>query len=273
VDTRADLYDSAFALFAHAWAIRAGAGREAVIGGAALNHAIDTLLRRPACDEDVLFSGLPVADSRVEQNPHMHLLEASLAWYEAMGDDASAARINGLVRLMESRFVDRSRCGLREVFAESWGPHAEDRFEAGHQYEWVWLLHEHSRICGGRVSSMADVLYRKGRGLTLPNGRIYLSHSLDGDVREPVHRCWGLTEALKAQLALVGSGGDTAIEAVNVTFDRLWEDHVEAAVAGGWLDQLDASGTPISEDIPASTGYHLHLAFAELMRIERVVNQ
>lgn len=269
-DDQADLYDSAFALLAHAWALRAGAGAEALTGGMALSMAIDQRLR---ChdDRDRYFERLPAAINRVEQNPHMHLLEASLAWHEAARDKRSLQRSQQLVRLAESRFVDRELSGLREVFAGDWGPHEDDRFEAGHQYEWVWLLHEQASICGDQISSIAPLLYRKARELTLPNGRIYLSHSLSGDVREAVHRCWGLTEALKAELALVRSGNTDSIAGANATFDRLWADHIQGAVSGGWIDRLDASGKPVSTDMPASTGYHLYLAFSELIKVVRVL--
>ncbi|MGL6159018.1 AGE family epimerase/isomerase [Microbulbifer sp.] len=269
LDDRADLYDSAFALLAHAWALRAGAGAEALAGGMALSMAIDQRLR---ClhNRGRYLERLPATD-RVEQNPHMHLLEASQAWHEAARDQRSLLRSQELVGLMESRFIDRELAGLREVLAEDWGPHEDDRFEAGHQYEWVWLLHEHARICGGRVSPAAALLYRKARELTLPNGRLYLSHTLQGDIREPVHRCWGLTEALKAQLALVCSGNTGSIAVANEIFDRLWADHIQGAVSGGWLDRLDASGTSVSNDMPASTGYHIHLAISELLRAEKVV--
>ncbi|WP_308366325.1 MULTISPECIES: AGE family epimerase/isomerase [unclassified Microbulbifer] len=270
-DDRADLYDSAFVLLAHAWALRAGAGAEALTGGMALSMAIDQRLR---ClnNRGRYFERLPATD-RVEQNPHMHLLEASLAWHEAARDQRSLQRSQELVALMESRFVDRELSGLREVFSEDWGPHEDDRFEAGHQYEWVWLLHEHGRICSERVSSVAPLLYRKGRELTLPNGRIYLSHELNGDVREIVHRCWGLTEALKAELALVRAGDTDRIATANAVFDRLWTDHIQGAISGGWLDRLDSSGKPVSTDMPASTGYHLHLAFSELIDVVRILSR
>jgi len=270
-DDQASLYDSAFALFAHAWAVRAGAGHKTFAEGAALNGAIDQVLRRPN-DSGAYFEQLP-ATARVEQNPHMHLLEASLAWYEATRDARALARARSLRRLMETRFVDPQLSGLRETFSEDWGPHKSDRFEAGHQYEWVWLLHEQARVCDEGLAPVAPMLYRKARELTLPNGRCYLSHSLEGEVREPVHRCWGLTEALKAELALVRAGNPDNIAGANAVFDRLWEDHIESAVSGGWLDRLDASGKSISTDMPASTGYHLHLAFSELIDVARILSR
>lgn len=268
-DDQASLYDSAFALFAHAWALRAGSGIEALAEGAALNMAIDLHLRHPG-GQGCYFARLPASEC-LEQNPHMHLLEASLAWQGAVRDKRSLKRSRELTWLMETRFIDRERSGLRECFAGDWGSHEADRFEAGHQYEWVWLLHEQARISGDPLSPVAPLLYRKARELTLPSGRCFLSHSLNGEVREPVHRCWGLTEALKAELALVHAGRIDRVARANAIFDRLWSDHIEGAVPGGWNDRLDASGEPISTDIPASTGYHLYLAFFELINVVRIL--
>ena len=38
-------------------------------------------------------------------------------------------------------------------------------------------------------------------------------------------------------------------------------------VDGGWIDHYGADGEVIASDMPASTGYHVVLAFAELIRV------
>ena len=36
---------------------------------------------------------------------------------------------------------------------------------------------------------------------------------------------------------------------------------------GGWIDHFAADGAVIAKDMPASTGYHVVLALAELIRV------
>jgi mannose-6-phosphate isomerase len=265
----ADLYDTAFALLGLSWAARLPGMEHALDAARQLSATIDTALRRPAPEEGYR-EALP-APARREQNPHMHLLEASLALVETCGDAAARERAGELEALLVRRLLDASG-GLRELFAADWSPAADDRYEAGHQYEWVWILHERARLAHAPASPAAARLFAKARELTRPDGRIALSHELDGRPRENVFRAWGQTEALKAGVALELAGDAMAADVALASFDRLWGDHLApAAVEGGWVDMLDAGLAPLSADMPASTGYHVFLALAELMRLDQAL--
>ena len=48
------------------------------------------------------------------------------------------------------------------------------------------------------------------------------------------------------------------------TFDRLWSLHLAPAPEGGWIDRLGPTDEPACGDMPASTLYHVVLAFADL---------
>ena len=50
-----------------------------------------------------------------------------------------------------------------------------------------------------------------------------------------------------------------------VCFDVLMDEYLTPE--GGWIDQYDSTGKPMAHNMPASTGYHVVLAMAELMRI------
>lgn len=257
------LYDTAFALLAFAEVLRAGFNEAAPILEAT-DAAIEAQLRRPPPGEGY-GETLPHPADR-NQNPHMHLYEASLAMAE-VARDSGMARAQDLEALMERRFLSLGDGGLRERFTGDWGPHPDDHFEAGHQYEWVWLLHKRSRLNAQPVSSAAKGLYQKAMALTEPRGALFLEHTLEGTIRAPYQRCWGLTEALKAHLAQLETGNETTLERAIMVFDRLWDLHISPAVEGGWIDRYDQDNEPLSKDIPASTGYHIFLALRELIRV------
>lgn len=262
-DDTADLYDCAFALLALSTAHRAGVegARAAALEASA---AIETHLKRPE-SEGGYRECLPAPAGRA-QNPHMHLFESSLALYEATGEAEALARGRAIEALMERRFRQPGTGALREVFAPDWGPAEGDRLEAGHQYEWVWLLHERARLDARPVSPAAAGFYASAMRLTGPGGAVPLEHTLTGEVQDATERSWGLTEALKAHLAIREAGDDSAEARAIESHDRLWARHLEPAHPGGWLDRYDADGQPVKEPMTASTGYHVFLAFAELMR-------
>lgn len=263
----ANLYDSAFALLAFSWAHRVGAGG-ALDLGLALDAAIESELKRPA-SEGGYREMLPVLDVRL-QNPHMHLFESSLAFFEATGNQGALDRARAIETLLETHFLEPASGALREEFAMDWGPADGDRHEAGHQYEWVWLMSERARLSKMTISTAADALYRNAVELTGPGAAVALSHTLSREVLDATERTWGLTEALKAHTVRI-LDGDTAAEAMAIeTFDRMWTRHIKPAPEGGWLDKYGPDGQPDLSDMTAATGYHIYVAIGELARVAQI---
>ena len=92
-------------------------------------------------------SVLPADAGRREQNPHMHLFEAMLAWFEATGDAMFLARAGELHGMMAGRFFQSQSGILAEYFDGSWTPRAGDLgriCEPGHHFEWSWLLRRYA---------------------------------------------------------------------------------------------------------------------------------
>ena len=263
-DDTALLYDTAFALLGFSFAARIGAP-DAARSMIDVSNNIEAHLARPL-DQEGYVESLPYPQDR-NQNPHMHLFEASLAQYEVSGDADIMARAAGLEGLMRRRFYSADIGGLRERFAGDWSAHTDDHFETGHQYEWVWLLQHRARLTGQSAPQVTRLLYGKAMSLTGGGGEVYLEHHQDGSVRSGLQRCWGLTEALKAHLVQFETGDEAAGPRAIAAFDRLWSLHIAPAIEGGWIDRYDAQGQAISTDMPASTGYHVFLAFAELERV------
>ncbi|MEO0412232.1 MAG: AGE family epimerase/isomerase [Pseudomonadota bacterium] len=261
-DDRADLYDTAFALLAFTTAAQTGNG-QAKVYAARLNRAIDTVLARP--DGQGYFESRPDGDAR-RQNPHMHLFEATLAYYNFSKDAAAHQRLGQILDIIEQRFFDFDRAHLHEQLRHDWTGHDSDCLEAGHHYEWVWLLDAYHRVTGAALPIIAQPLYETALALTDPSGRIALAHGLDGKISQALYRTWSQTEALKGHLAAYNHGW-TDLQPALDCFDLLWRDHIAPAPPGTWIDRVDSRGSPAASDITAATGYHLYLAFDELLRV------
>lgn len=268
-DDTADLYDLAFSLYALATAAQALGetdGAPALASARALLDALDTHLRDRV--NGGYAEALPPPAIRC-QNPHMHLLEACLALHAADPDGGHLERAAEIVALFDTKFTAGPGGLLGERFAADWGP--PDGLDArivepGHQFEWVWLLHAFARASGNPVPEAADRLYTFALSTLDADGRACMEVTRDGAVHDGSRRTWVQTEALKAHLAMLErSGHERFASAACASFDVLMDEHLTPE--GGWIDRYDADGHIVSTDMPASTGYHVVLAFAELLRI------
>ena len=265
VDDTPETYDNAFALLTFATATRVFGLAEARDAGAALSLAIDDRLKRgdgAKQSEGGYAERLPVPDVR-EQNPHMHLTEASLAWFEATGDVAAMERAQHLVSFTQKRFF-RDEPGL---LVELDGvPDAENRVEAGHLFEWVWILGRMRELNGSPPQGLMAKLHDGGMRLLDGLDYLPLSQNLDGSVREAIQRTWGPTEKLKGHIALwrMQPSDDLAAQIVTTAEDMM-ADHVRDALPGAWIDKIGPDRQSMIEDITPATGYHLFLALKEFI--------
>ena len=268
LDSALDLYDQAFVLYALAWRHRAFGDADAP---AQAHATLDALERRLGRDRG--FRAADPDPGPLEQNPHMHLLEASLAWVEATGDARFSALAQTLVDLHIDRFQPDGDGWLAEHFDADWRPVSGEKgrcIEPGHQYEWVWLLGQADRILGRDLEAPARRLHGFAQRLGHnPQTRLcWDSVDRDGAVLKPTSRIWAQTEALKAELALGEHWGAFDRARIAEATDLLLDRHLAWAPAGTWMDQFDAEGRAIADHIPASILYHVLLAFAELLRLE-----
>ena len=268
-DDTADLYDIAFSLYALAASARVLGEEEGAPAIASARALLDTLDMRL---KDKVNGGyaeaLPPPQRRC-QNPHMHLLEACLALHAADPEGGHIARAADLVSLFDTRFTAGPGGLLGEFFAADWGAPDGDAariVEPGHQFEWVWLLHAYARAAGVAVPDAAARLYAFTLSTLDAEGRACMEVTRDGAVHDGARRTWVQTEALKAHLALFEATGDERFAAAACrSYDALMDEHLTPD--GGWIDHYDSDGHIVSATMPASTGYHVVLAFAELIRI------
>lgn len=266
-DASADLYDTAFVLFALAEAASGpGPAGEALASANAVLGALDRLARDTA--HGGYAEALPAPAVRL-QNPHMHLLEACLSLYRAERNADHLARASEIIQLFETRFTAGEGGLLGETFARDWSARAgeaADIVEPGHQFEWVWLLHTWSRLANKPLPDAAARLYSFGLSTLDEAGRACQEVTRHGAAHDASRRTWPQTEALKAHLAMYGQRGDDRFaDAACRSFDVLMDEFLTED--GGWTDHFAADGSVLAKDMPASTGYHVVLAFAELIRV------
>jgi mannose-6-phosphate isomerase len=265
-DARRDLYTYAFVLFGLAWAWRLAPRRRYLEAARATLADLDA---RFALQCGGYVSCLPAEPDELRQNPHMHLFEALLLWFEATGEADFLARADRLRDLL-IRFVQPSGI-LCERFDGNWRPLAGEAgriAEPGHHCEWAWLLAQHARIKGRAPDPLGAALaahaLRHGVGA---DGLLIDELRDDGHIVRASRRVWPQTEAIKAH-AVAFEAGDTAAGARAARLiERLFDVFLDRPVRGGWIDHVDADGRPIVSFMPASTLYHVMLAAMEADRL------
>lgn len=262
VDATADLYDIAFVLFSLAWFGRAS-GHDAPIVQAHLT--LDWLEAKMASRYGGFLDTLPIEAETRKQNPHMHLLEAALALYETSGEERFLGFARRLVGLFRDRFFAADSGALGEFFEEDWSVApgaAGDHLEPGHHYEWAWLLGRHSAATGEDFSDQARALYAFANTHGIDHNSDLIVDIVDrrGRVQDASMRLWPQTEAIKAHVAM----GDRAVAPL---VEALFTRFLDPAPSGAWHDHFSADGRLKSKVVPASSFYHLFMAFGELARV------
>jgi len=267
LDGAEDSYDIAFVLLALAHAHRAGHPD-------ALRLGTETFAFLYAHLEDERLIGFLETTDGAEMrrtNPHMHLLEAFLAWYEVTADKAHLRRAARVVDLFRSHFFDAESWTLGEYFGADWRPAEGARgqwTEPGHHFEWAWLLADFAAASGqGELLRYARKLYASAvaSGLNRATGLAYGAVSRDGLPLDTISRSWPQTEAIKAAIALNRAGGPDLAPEIEARVGRLFRWHIDAAPTGLWIDRIDEKGRSLAGEVPASIFYHLICALTEYL--------
>jgi mannose-6-phosphate isomerase len=266
-----DLYDQAFVLFGLAAAAGVGErpGELAKIALAIRDRMVAGWKHPVAGFEESSPPSLPL-----KANPHMHLLEASLAWSAVADPDGSwAAMADELVELCLSRFLEPETGALREFFDADWNridSEGLDVVEPGHQSEWAWLL-----IRWGLMRDRPDAIHAARRLIALAEGPGVSDQDLAVNelspslvVRDGRHRLWPQTERIKAAVALGWLARDAdekakADRATAVAASGLLR-FLEHPVRGAWWEHLGPDGVPALEPTRASSLYHITCAAVEM---------
>ena len=266
-DATEDAYDHACVLLALAHA-HMGGNADALELGQQTFSFLDAHL------EDSRLTGfLETSDGENERrsNPHMHLLEAFMAWYDATGDRTYLRRAARIVDLFRSHFFDVESWTLGEYFDGFWKPAPGERgtwTEPGHHFEWASLLVDFAARSGqDDLNGFARKLYASAiaNGLNRATGLAYGAVSREGLPLDGQSRSWPQTEAVKAAIALDRTGGPDMKPEIEERVGRLFRWHIDPAPTGLWIDRIDERGRSRAAEVPASIFYHLVCALTQYL--------
>ncbi len=222
----------------------------------------------------------------LKSNPHMHLLEAALAWIEATAD-ASAEQAPWLQLAAElcdlclTHFIDAGTGAVREFFDGDWHPMKDDSgriVEPGHQFEWAWLLMQWAAVphcptaqrqpCIDAASRLANL----GEAFGVDPMRGVAINELWDDMRPKDARAklWPQTERVKAWCAMLSYSRSE--EQTQRALDRLGHSirgllrYLDFEAAGLWHEVLLPDDTFTREPCKASSLYHIVGAIETLDR-------
>jgi mannose/cellobiose epimerase-like protein (N-acyl-D-glucosamine 2-epimerase family)/glycosyltransferase involved in cell wall biosynthesis len=262
-DPRFDLYNQAFALLAYASGHRtfgqAAGWREQAV-------ALRTTLEQSYAHPLGGFVEDRAGSVPQRSNPHMHLLEAALAWIAVDDDPAWRCMADAIATLCLEKFIDPASGALGEFFAADWtpAPGVEGRIcEPGHHYEWAFLLDRWARLTGRTEPGAAArlIAFADSRGLDPRRGVAVNAVLADGGVHDPVARLWAQAERIRAYLAQRCSDEDVAAAIKGL------RRFLATPTQGVWFDQLGADDAFIPEPARATSLYHIVGAVAELSRV------
>lgn len=265
LDASEDTYDQSFVLLALAHAHKAGHPQALALATETFafidEHLADSRLTG--------FLEMPDDKGLRRSNPHMHLLETFLAWYNVTGNRDYLQRAARMVDLFRHHMFDAETWTLGEYFTQEWdrAPGEQGEWtEPGHHFEWAHLLSAFAAASGQKDAiRYARKLYASAiaNGLNRSTELAYGAVSRHGLPLDTNSRSWPQTEAIKAAIALDGNGGPDLKPEVEARVGRLFRWHIEPAPRGLWIDLIDETGRAKAEDVPASIFYHLVSALTQ----------
>lgn len=267
-DAAEDIYDHAFVLLALAHAHRSGNPHAEKLGRETLRFVDDHLTEKGRTG----FLETPDQNEGLRRsNPHMHMLEALLAWYKVTGEREFFTRAYGIVELFRERFFDPDTWTLGEHFDDNWKPLKGEKgllTEPGHHFEWASLLVDFAEASRDQdIVAFARKLYASAiaNGLNRATGLAYGSVTKHGLPVDTYSRSWPQTEAIKAAIALDTTAGPDMKPEIEARVGRLFRWHVDPAPSGLWIDRIDEQGRACADHVPASIFYHMVTALTRYL--------
>lgn len=253
-----DLYGHAFVLFAIGWLFRLTGNPRLVSLAKETLHGI-----MKHFSLEVGFAAHARRNpAALEQNPHMHLLEAMLVLGEFTGDETFLDIAAGIVRLLKDKLVCPSTGLVRERFGSEWRhelPPALTLVEPGHQFEWAYLLFEYQRLADFRAADLIAPLITgaASAGCSVKTGLVMESVTAQGTPVAAGARLWAQAEAVRALWLVDCPQLLSRPPLLSKIIGSTIRYHLDGAIRGGYIDAVDSFGQALSQWMPASALYHL----------------
>jgi mannose/cellobiose epimerase-like protein (N-acyl-D-glucosamine 2-epimerase family) len=272
LDTTKDLYGHAFIMFGLAHYAAIFADSDAVNWIQKTNELVFRHFRLPGGWLATSTTRDWVIGSRkLEQNPHMHLLETYLSAYGATRDSAFLKCATEMVSIYTEMLRTRDGSKVLEHLDENGQPNGPNGklIEPGHLYEWYWLVNEYADIAGllaYRAACAPIVDWAENQGCDAEAGGIYDQVDSDGNIVSHRKRIWPVTECIKAFATLVRIGGGEEAKASLIRWISFIREKY-CTKDGAWHEYLNRQLQPDCDYLPLSTPYHVAMAALEVERV------
>lgn len=278
LDDDVESYDIAFVLFACGWYYASCQDAAALtVARDSLRFLDSDMVAQGGGYISAIRDGVCDVHAPLAQNPHMHLLEALLVLFRATGEMEFRDRARRIFALFQDSLFDPAQGTLGELFAPDWRPLPGEegaRIEPGHHFEWNWLLHDYAtQMADPGARSFAQLLFdfAQRHGVSAQSGLCFDAVDRQGKPVRQSCRLWPQTERLKALVAEAEFGATPARRAAAareiLPMARRIRQNYFTLAPGLWIDQLDARLRPQSQFIPATSLYHIFLAYSEVLRL------
>jgi mannose/cellobiose epimerase-like protein (N-acyl-D-glucosamine 2-epimerase family) len=269
--TEYDPYDYAFIMLALATAARE-LGDRSILHGLA-QSVRDQLIAGWSHPLTGFTEPLPL-----KSNPHMHLLEAFLAWTELAGSEDPLWQdlAEQMVNLCRTRLIIPQTGALPEFFDADWQPKPDSEglllIEPGHQFEWAWLLMRWATLKGdAQVFALAWRLVEIAECHGIDTNRKVVVNALNEHFKvvDAEAKLWPQTERIKALHTLTHH---RAAAKPQQAFARRKLPEAIAGLqayflsnpAGLWQETMREDGSFAPQPTRASSLYHITCAIATL---------
>ncbi len=263
-DQKLDFYGHAFTILCLSCYGRAAEDQNAQDMALSTLHFIRNMMRHSSGRGyvEALDPNLNPIPMPRRQDPHMHLFEACLFAFEATRNDDYLKECHSLFDLFETYFFDPSTGTLHEFFNDDLSRLSFDKqmTEAGHHFEWVWLLDFYMKLCpdiSERVKPYIKTLYDWAcrHGYDDVYGGLYDEQRPNGDVITDTKRIWPLCEAIRAHRVMRDHDG-RAVDLLETTKRLLNTRYLRSN--GAWVESWSRDFKTITTDyLPATSVYHL----------------
>jgi mannose-6-phosphate isomerase len=269
IDLGHDLYDQAFLLLSYASAYRHTGNRDFAHQASISLASIRTMFTHSLGG----FVDHTVTLLPLRANPHMHLLEAALAWMAIDNSLDWRFLADELVDLFQTRFFDPHHGVVQETFDANWKAITEGgkcKIEPGHNFEWGWLLMRWQEMTGKDIGGRAQNLISFAETFGYdPSRQVAVNECWsDGSSLDRTARLWPQTERLKAWLAVAtcsqGTSAKRQAQARALDAARGLLAYFPSKAPGLWHDVMLEDGTFKTGPAPASSLYHIVCAYSAL---------
>lgn len=259
-----DTYDLAFVLFSLAQSYRLLRQEREREEALLVLQYLDTELRHPTTG---FLEGSPHRGPR-RQNPHMHLLEATLAWLPFDETGGFRRLADELVCIFQQYFLCKNSGAICEFFDETLlrRPGIPEVVEPGHLLEWIWLLTQYFRATGNAQPYPAQIYrFAHAFGKNPKTGLLYGELDIQGNPLGPTVRLWPHAEWVRAEVSALEAELSHDTMQLEQASTSLWRFLDAAPTPGLWLERHDSSRDQfVFEPAPATSLYHVVGAFSAL---------